>query len=112
VVITANLPYISGNTYISENDCALPDFPIPITDAEAMEKLMKKAIVEVKLDLKFLVEQVKLINESQGFLRGKLDLDNIIIAGHSMGGIAATIFCNDSTNKCKAAINLDGGGLN
>lgn len=37
----------------------------------------------------------------------KLDLDRIIVMGHSAGGTAAIEFCRNN-KQCKAAINLDG----
>lgn len=40
------------------------------------------------------------MNDSEGMFKGKLQMDNFGMMGHSMGGMATTIFCNKLNSKC------------
>jgi predicted dienelactone hydrolase len=40
-------------------------------------------------------------------LAGRLDLDRMVAAGHSMGGVTAAQFCVEDS-RCRGALNLDG----
>ena len=69
----------------------------------------RAAIVRQKVaDMRFVAEQVALLNEGTGPLAGRLDLSRLGAFGHSMGGDAALEYCRAS-EACRAAANLDGG---
>jgi predicted dienelactone hydrolase len=60
-------------------------------------------------DVKFVLEKLQQLNASDpiGRFKGKLDMQNIGIAGHSLGGATALQFCHDDV-RCKAGIDIDG----
>ena len=69
----------------------------------------RAAIVRQKVaDMRFVAEQVAVLNEGTGPLAGRLDLSRLGAFGHSMGGDAALEYCRAS-EACRAAANLDGG---
>lgn len=82
------------------------------TDAEK-ETLMRGYLSTLKhtndvvkrwtLDVKYVLDHLP----AGGRLNGKLDLNRLGIAGHSMGGVAGANFCVED-RRCKAALNLDG----
>ena len=75
----------------------MPGVDIP-TDLSVFGKLLEKSMTEVQLDLEFLVQQMEILNKADGFLKGKFNLENLVVAGHSMGGMASAIFCNKKAN--------------
>ena len=59
-------------------------------------------------DLSFFLDQMKGINESNGILKGKMDMERIGSLGMSMGGIATSELCLYD-QRVKAGISMDGG---
>jgi len=62
-------------------------------------------------DIKFVVDQLEKINKISDFLAHRLDLTQLGVFGHSLGGNAALEFCR-LDNRCKVAVNLDGANWN
>jgi dienelactone hydrolase len=60
-------------------------------------------------DTKFVLDQLQELNANDptGRFKGKFDLQELGIAGHSLGGATAAQFCHDDP-QCKAGIDIDG----
>jgi hypothetical protein len=60
-------------------------------------------------DTKFVLDQLQQLNANDptGRFKGKFDLQELGIAGHSLGGATAAQFCHDD-QRCKAGIDIDG----
>lgn len=58
-------------------------------------------------DIKFVVEELEKINEGSSVLAGRLNLAQLGVFGHSLGGNAALEFCRKD-DRCKVAADLDG----
>ena len=72
----------------------------------------RAAVADYKTaDIKFVANQLQNINEGSSVLAGRLDLTALGVFGHSLGGNAALEFCRKD-NRCKVAVNLDGGNWN
>jgi hypothetical protein len=72
----------------------------------------RASVAEYKTaDIKFVVDQLKKINEESTVLAGRLDLKRLGVFGHSLGGNAALEFCRKD-DRCKVAVNLDGANWN
>jgi hypothetical protein len=62
-------------------------------------------------DIKFVVDQLEKINIGSRSLAGRLDLTQLGVFEHSLGGNAALEFCRKD-DRCKVAANLDGANWN
>jgi dienelactone hydrolase len=73
----------------------------------------RAAVADYKTaDIEFVVDQLeKIINKRLSVLAGRLDLTQLGVFGHSLGGNAALEFCRKD-NRCKVAVNLDGANWN
>jgi dienelactone hydrolase len=80
-------------------------FTDPVLDDQIIQDWLKMRLA----DLDFVVDQLAQVNrdDPQGLLTGRMDLERIGFAGHSLGGMAVSQFCRQDL-RCKAAINLDG----
>jgi predicted dienelactone hydrolase len=60
-------------------------------------------------DTKFVLDTLQRLNagDPSGRFKGKLDLQRVGIAGHSLGGATAAQFCHDDA-RCKAGVDIDG----
>ena len=63
-------------------------------------------------DIKFILDRLQRLNDtdSSGKFKGRLDMANVGIFGHSFGGATAAQFCHDDS-RCKAGIDVDGAPL-
>lgn len=61
------------------------------------------------MDAQFVLDRLQDLNANDptGRFKGRLDLQNVGIVGHSLGGATAAQFCHDDT-RCKAGIDMDG----
>jgi dienelactone hydrolase len=83
---------------------------------EKMEIIRKIAVVDESsnamisariADAILLMDELEILNSSNGIFAGMLDLDNVGIMGYSLGGSTA-INASISDRRFKAAINIDG----
>jgi len=58
-------------------------------------------------DITFIIDKLEELNQSEGILYNKLDMDKIGVIGHSFGGAASGQACLVE-KRCKAGVNLDG----
>jgi dienelactone hydrolase len=58
-------------------------------------------------DVKFVLDQLQELNLHDGFWRGRLDLSDVAIVGHSMGGTTAALALKKD-GRIRAGVNLDG----
>lgn len=65
--------------------------------------------LEVRLDdIRFLMDSLVVLNEQIDFPpAGSLDLENIGLFGHSLGGVSASYICREENTPVKAGINMD-----
>jgi hypothetical protein len=73
-----------------------------------MPVLLKESPKYWAEDISFFLDQIKGINESNGILKGKMDIDRIGAFGMSMGGMATSDLCMYD-KRVKAGISMDGG---
>lgn len=107
VVVGINHPGISGIT-------VFPDGHFVIAESyenedENQEDYLSEKFKVVVNDIKNVVEQLAIINSSSSdhHLKGKLDMSNIGLYGHSFGGAAAVDVCGQ-IEGCKGAMDIDG----
>lgn len=60
-------------------------------------------------DVKFVLDKLQQLNagDPTGRFKSKLDMEEVGIVGHSLGGATAAQFCDDDA-RCKAGIDIDG----
>src|SRR5262249_11155339 len=67
--------------------------------------------IEVRArDASFVISQLAKLNRSNTMFRGRINLARIGIFGHSRGGLAAAMACQED-RQIKACLNMDGGTL-
>ena len=86
------------------------------TDEAEKQKLLRGYLATLKntdavvkrwvLDTRLVLDRLPK-DAAAGRLAGKLDLSQLGVAGHSMGGVVAGQFCVED-RRCKAGLNLDG----
>lgn len=97
---------------IQANLSLLPKFTLPENPTEEdLQKMLetRKQLVEVRTaDARFVLDQLEQINvnDPKGLLAGFLDLDNVGIYGHSLGGVTVPEILR-SDSRFKAGLSLD-----
>jgi predicted dienelactone hydrolase len=111
VVVSFDAPY---RTVIT----AFPDGRVAIRPAgndfenmpQAAARRFANQIVNAWIaDVQFVLDKLQELDagDPTGRFKGKLDMQDIGIAGHSLGGATAAQFCHDDM-RCKAGIDIDG----
>jgi dienelactone hydrolase len=79
---------------------------MPHAEAERFANMLIRAWTG---DIKFVLDKLQEMNANDpaGRFQGKLNMSEIGIAGHSLGGATAAQFCHDD-DRCKAGIDIDG----
>ncbi|MCX5790632.1 MAG: alpha/beta hydrolase [Elusimicrobia bacterium] len=105
VLISAH-PGISGDAYTS-GDCMAPG----IDQAQLMIKIQKAKLIDPVMDasLKVLVKDIAVLAKYARNADTEKRALPLFVMGHSIGGIAANMYCSKKGNGCAAAVNLDGG---
>ena len=103
IVAAIDHPYVSAATVFPQQIImsreATTNFDTP-EPAEPITQIMAQ-------DAQFVITALSKINQTDPVFKQKLDLDNIGVMGHSVGGaVAYNLAINDP--RVKAAINLDG----
>jgi len=98
--------FLDGNI-VSASSVFLNEINSQKEDYKETFRLIENAAVYKVNDINFVVNQLENLNINSNILNGKLDLSQIVVIGHSLGGNAAFEFCS-SDNRCIAAINFDG----
>lgn len=102
IVVAINHPYISGITVFPDNHYYPPYTP------KNEDKFIEDNFQTVITDIKFVIDQLKLINlDKKHDFYGKFDLTRIGCFGHSLGGAASVQACINYP-EIKAAIDIDG----
>jgi predicted dienelactone hydrolase len=83
--------------------------PGDIADQNEAKRLADNLIPVWSADLHFELDQLERIdkNDPANLFTGRLNLDEIGVFGHSLGGATAIQFCRDDT-RCRAGIDIDG----
>lgn len=98
-----------GHTYDAEFTI-LPDGKIIEQAAYIANSTMeeKEQLIDIrKEDILFLLDNLKILNSDDEFIKEKLDLNKVGIMGHSLGGAAVFKAASEDT-RIKAIIMLDG----
>jgi predicted dienelactone hydrolase len=101
---TVVMPFPDGRVIIRSGRDNVESMP----RAEA-ERFANKLMVAWIGDMKFVLDKLQQLNNNDptGRFKGKLNMQEIGIAGHSLGGATAAQFCHDD-DRCKAGIDIDG----
>jgi pimeloyl-ACP methyl ester carboxylesterase len=113
IVVASSPTYIAdlvvlgdGQVVKSSPKAALPENVSGLDPS--MKQASEKLLAVWTGDDSFLIDQAtSMSSDQQGTFYGKIDLGNVGVMGHSMGGAAAYQVCKTDT-RCKAAIDLDG----
>lgn len=98
IVVGINHTYISGGT-------VFPDGRIIIHKNMAIP--LEKKIEIMVADVRFVLDTIEDLQKKGMLFFKKLDLKNIGVLGHSMGGDTALVVCRID-ERCKAGIDMDG----
>ncbi|HET9906094.1 MAG TPA: hypothetical protein VFQ23_05625 [Anaerolineales bacterium] len=106
IVIGINHPYDVPAVELSNGDVAPYDKDQWSLDMTAHQRYTRERIKVRTADILFVLEQLDQMN-STGRFAGRMDLDSIAVAGHSLGGITASESCKADA-RFKACLNYDG----
>lgn len=82
--------------------------PFAEFSAHEQKEFQTEATKKYTADHQFVMDQLEIVNTNpKSLFFGKLNLNSIIVAGHSGGGTAALETCR-LDERCKVVINLDG----
>jgi len=76
---------------------------------EARERCATRLLSAWTADIAFVLDRLERLNTSgaPGKFTGRLDMTRVGVFGHSFGGAAAALFCQEDP-RCKAGIDVDG----
>jgi len=97
---------LTGETYTQDN-CLLPGIDqdqlmSKIQSSELMDPVMNASIKVLLKDLDVLTMYVRSVDTPKR-------TQPLFVMGHSIGGIAANMYCSRKGTQCASAVNLDGG---
>ncbi|EQC47352.1 alpha/beta hydrolase [Bacteriovorax sp. Seq25_V] len=98
IVAAFSHPFMSGNVYLSDSQCAIPMIDLP-TEREELVVLLDKLISKNLGDFEFVRKK----------LASLFNYSKLFVMGHSGGGMSATMYCDKPFTKCDGVVNLDGG---
>lgn len=105
VLISAH-PGISGDAYVSDN-CILPG----IDQSRLMSLIQKPELIDpvMEASIAVLLKDLEVLADYAGSTDTAKPALPFFVIGHSIGGIAANMYCSRNGSGCAAAVNLDGG---
>src|SRR5688572_5206708 len=106
IVVGINHPYDVPAVELYNGSVAPYDKDQWSLNAEAHQAYITERMKVRIADLLFALERLEEMN-STGPFAGAMDLDSVAVAGHSLGGIAASEACKADT-RFKACLNYDG----
>lgn len=106
VVVGINHPYDVPAVALSDGDIARYDKDQWLLDAQAHQVYIAERIKVRIVDILFALGQLEEMSSSGPFA-GFMDMDSVAVAGHSLGGIAASEACKVDL-RFKACLNFDG----
>ena len=104
VVIGIDHPFQSAAVDIGDSVAAYAG-DAPLANAETTTRAR---IAERVADIGFVIDRLAADAAGLDGLHGRLDLDRLVLMGHSNGGLAAVEACDDP--RVRACLNLDGQG--
>jgi predicted dienelactone hydrolase len=111
VVVSFDAPYRTGITAFPDGRVAIrpPGANFEEMPHPAAEQFANQVMNAWIADIQFVLGKLQQLNASDatGRFKGKLNMQQVGIAGHSLGGATAAQFCHDDT-RCKAGIDIDG----
>ena len=108
IVVGINHPYDVAAVELSNGRVAPYDKEQWLLDAKAHQAYIAARMKVRTVDVLFVLDQLESINsETSSQFKGIFDLNNLAIAGHSLGGITASEACK-ADSRFKACINFDG----
>ncbi|MEO5887961.1 MAG: hypothetical protein ABIQ77_09870 [Anaerolineales bacterium] len=108
IVVGLNHPYDVAAVELSNGNIAPYNKDQWLMDVSAHQAYTAERIKVRTADVLFALDQLEIINsDANGFFAGILDLENVAVAGHSLGGITASEACK-ANRRFKACLNFDG----
>jgi len=103
VVLALAHPYSSPFAVFPDGRTAFP-----VANANTDEKAARDQVGAVwAADVRFILDQLSVLNSSDALLAGRLDLTKIALVGHGLGG-AAVLDVALADNRVVSAVSLDG----
>jgi pimeloyl-ACP methyl ester carboxylesterase len=90
-----------------------PDKRVARYDESQVKDVLRFARERIEVrarDASFVISKLSMLNRSNTMFRGRINLARIGIFGHSRGGLAAAMACQED-QQIKACLNMDGGTL-
>jgi hypothetical protein len=111
VVVGFDAPYRTGVVIFPDGRVVRrPNEFNPETLPDSARRLLAERLLAGWVaDTRFVIDELSRLDarDTTGVFAGRLDLDAIGLAGHSLGGATALQGCHDDA-RCKAAIDIDG----
>jgi len=107
MVVGLNHPYDVPAVRLSRGEIAPYDKDQWLLEAAAHQTYIEERMKVRTADILFAMDQLEEIADSNGAFAGVINLDSVAVAGHSLGGIAASEACKADA-RFKACINFDG----
>jgi len=109
IVVGLDAPYRTGRVVFPDGRSIerRPENNPELYSGDAMFRLGEKLVDTWAADMRFVVDRLEQLDQSDERFRGKLDLARLGAFGHSLGGAEALQFCHDDS-RCKAVIDVDG----
>ena len=105
VVVSINHPYVSGITVFPDGrTVGLAEVPVDPVAREAFFNMSLRTIVS---DVKFVLDTITVMNQSDPDFSGHFDLENVGMYGHSFGGANTAVCCYEDHRFC-TGLTLDG----
>lgn len=108
IVVGLNHPYDVAAVELSNGRVADYDKDQWLLEPSDHQAYTAERIKVRTVDVLFVLDQLEILNSSAGSrFAGKLDLNSVAIAGHSLGGITASEACKEDS-LFRACLNFDG----
>ena len=108
IVVGLNHPYDVAAVELSNGEVAQYDKDQWLLEVSAHQSYTKERVKVRVADMLFVLDQLESINSrADSPLRRMLDLESVAVAGHSLGGISASVACKADT-RFRACLNFDG----
>jgi dienelactone hydrolase len=109
VVVGFDAPYRTGvvvfpNGRVITRPAHLNPESLTGATAQALLERLQGAWVR---DLRFVTDRLHHLNDTPGPFRGRLQLQQLAVVGHSLGGASALEFCRQD-DRCRTVVNMDG----
>ncbi len=109
VVVGFDAPYRTATVVLPSGEVVYrPETLNPETmNAQQAERLLAALQDAWAADMAYVIDRLQAPDRSTSPLAGRMDLNNIVVVGHSLGGASGAQFCNADL-RCRGSIDIDG----